>query len=69
VHSPSEAGFRGNAKIDTEAGHMRHIRLWTTALSAENALERCRGRDDHADVLAAVALHNADLNTLLLGLG
>jgi hypothetical protein len=69
VHSPSEAGFGGNAEIDTEAGHMRKIRLRTTAVGVKNAFKGRRGSDHHANVLAAVALQNADLNTLLLSLG
>jgi hypothetical protein len=68
MHCPGEAGFRGDAKIHTEAGHMCEIRLRTTAIGVKNALEGRRGSDDHTDVLTTVALENANLDALLLSL-
>jgi len=65
MHRPCEAGVLGHAEVDAEARNMREIRLRLTALTAKYAFQGCRGRDDHADVLAAVAFEHADLNALL----
>jgi DNA polymerase-3 subunit alpha len=66
MNGPGEAGVLGDAEIDAEAGDMRQIRLGPAAFAAEDAFKRGRGRDHHADVLAAMAFEHTDAHGLRL---
>src|SRR5882672_5807687 len=59
IHRPGKAGLRGDADIEAEALHRRHIGFGTAAFALKYAIEASHRADDKTDILPAMALQDA----------